>query len=175
VVRAGGFWKDRLRGYKILVDGQSVGCVYTLTVPRLTRTRSVQAKIDVFKSREVVLSVEGDETTHLVSSRCPSWRAAQDRWVHPAVGRSTDRSCRTCHRANLLTHRASNLALRQRQQSSPRSRSNRRSAPFARLRSRDSKDAITPLRPGVGGHPRGDNEARILGHPDRHHGLRGPN
>lgn len=70
VVRAGGFYKDRLIRYKLAVDGKPVGFVYeydSLVVPIDPGYHSVQARAQVlFRSREVMVAVERHQTTHLV-------------------------------------------------------------------------------------------------------------
>jgi hypothetical protein len=72
VVRAGGFSKDRLVRYKIVVDGKPVGSVYeydTLVVPVDPGYHSVQARAQVlFRSREVMVTVDRHQTAHLVAA-----------------------------------------------------------------------------------------------------------
>ena len=106
VVRAGGFWKDKGQSYRILVDGKRIGSVYeydSLSVPVQPGRRSVQAKIDMFKSREVVMSVDSGETRHLVVAAGQVAELPQNRRIRQVVGGATDRGCSTCDWADVLT------------------------------------------------------------------------
>jgi len=70
VVRAGGFYKNRLARYGILVDGSSAGSLHEydrLVVPVHPGTHYVQARIQFFfRSREMVVEVDRHETRHFV-------------------------------------------------------------------------------------------------------------
>jgi hypothetical protein len=93
VVRAGGFYKDRLVRYRILVDGSVAGSLYeydTLVVPVEPGHHCVQARIQVFfGSREMVVEVDRHESKHFVVAAGPGRRVFAWSGLHPAVGRRT--------------------------------------------------------------------------------------
>lgn len=69
VERVGGFWKDRFRGYKVKVDGKVVGGIRendTIALPVSPGDHLLQAKIDVFGSRTLTMTIDAGESKHFV-------------------------------------------------------------------------------------------------------------
>jgi hypothetical protein len=72
-------WRDRARGYKLLIDGSVVSRLAqgeTFTCPVEPGTHSVQMKIDWASSPRIDCLVEADKSVHLIAPGGSAFSAA---------------------------------------------------------------------------------------------------
>lgn len=69
VRRTKALWQDRLRGYRVLVDGHDVASVEndsSVEIPVLPGTHSVRLQIDWCQSQEMRVEIKSGESVELV-------------------------------------------------------------------------------------------------------------
>ena len=75
IQRAGGYWKDRIRDYKIRIDGKTVGSISeydTFSQNTTPGDHDIQLRIDFFRSQTVHLRIAPGETKRLVCAAGPA-------------------------------------------------------------------------------------------------------
>jgi hypothetical protein len=71
-------YTDRLRGYRVMVDGRAVGHLLpgrSVQAPVEPGEHVVQLRIDWARSRGLTVQVERDETARLIGEPRPAWAA----------------------------------------------------------------------------------------------------